>query len=220
MAENRICRFDFSDGESKVISAPKAESVDMVDDVIETPMVDAEAERQRVTNEKKTKANRSLEKREAIREGQKRQSEELKPRERRFCELYVEYGVGSRAVIEAGYNVANPDTASAYANELLKKQKIREKITQLQELCENNAIADAQEVMQFFTRVMRGEVKDQFGLEAPLSERAKAAQELAKRTVDIENRIKALQQGENAITIKLDWKPDDDIVQQVSNTAE
>ena len=32
---------------------------------------------------------------------------------------------------------------------------------------------------------MRGEVKDQFGLDAPLAERTKAAVELAKRKVDV-----------------------------------
>ena len=47
------------------------------------------------------------------------------------------------------------------------------------------SIADAAEVMQYFTSVMRGEIKDQFGLDAPLAERTKAAVELAKRKVDI-----------------------------------
>lgn len=36
-----------------------------------------------------------------------------------------------------------------------------------------------------FNLPMRGEVKDQFGLEAPLAERTKAAVELAKRKVDV-----------------------------------
>ena len=39
--------------------------------------------------------------------------------------------------------------------------------------------------MRYFTSVMRGEVKDQFGLDAPLAERTKAAVELAKRKVDV-----------------------------------
>jgi hypothetical protein len=45
-------------------------------------------------------------------------------------------------------------------------------------------IADADEIMQYFTKVMRGEEKDQFGLDAPLAERTRAAQELAKRVID------------------------------------
>lgn len=63
--------------------------------------------------------------------------------------------------------------------------------------------ATANEVMEYFTKVMRGEEKDQFGLEAPLSERTKAAQELAKRTIDIENRASG--KADERIEIKLDW---------------
>ena len=53
---------------------------------------------------------------------------------------------------------------------------------------EKETTATAQEVMEFFTSVMRGEVADQFGLDASIADRTRAAQELAKRTVDIENR--------------------------------
>lgn len=64
-------------------------------------------------------------------------------------------------------------------------------------------VATADEVMTYFTAVMRGEVKDQFGLEAPLSERTRAAQELAKRTIDIQNRQNGT--ADQTIEIKLDW---------------
>lgn len=65
------------------------------------------------------------------------------------------------------------------------------------------SVAAATEVMEYFTRVMRGEEKDQFGLDAPLSERTRAAQELAKRTIDIENRMTGV--SDQKIEIKLDW---------------
>lgn len=42
-------------------------------------------------------------------------------------------------------------------------------------------VADADEVLLFLSRTMRGEVKDQFGLDASLQDRIKAAQELMKR---------------------------------------
>ena len=57
--------------------------------------------------------------------------------------------------------------------------------------------------MEFFTKVMRGQVKDQFGLDAPLSERTRAAQELAKRTIDIDNRLKGV--ADNVTEVKIDW---------------
>ena len=65
------------------------------------------------------------------------------------------------------------------------------------------SVAAATEVMEYFTRVMRGEEKDQFGLDAPLSERTRAAQELAKRTIDIENRMTGV--SDQKVEIKLDW---------------
>ena len=74
----------------------------------------------------------------------------------------------------------------------------------LEEL-DKDSIADANEIMQYFTGVMRGEVKDQFGLDAPLSERTSAAKELAKRLIDIPNKAS---ESENAINIVLDWKRD------------
>lgn len=55
---------------------------------------------------------------------------------------------------------------------------------------------------------MRGEVKDQFGLEAPLSERTKAAVELAKRTVDLDNKLNG--KADAVVEIKLDWGNDED----------
>ena len=187
MAENRILRFDFSGDEPKVLPVPKE------------------------VQKKATPVKHiSEEQRAAIKQGQQRQherfQEELSPREKRFCQKYVELCNGAQAVLEAGYNVANNTTASVYANGLLKMSKIQKEIKRLTDIEEKQGIADAMEVMQFFTDIMRGKVKDQFGLEASLAERAKAAQEVAKRTIDIDNRIRATQSGENTITIKLDWE--------------
>ena len=45
-------------------------------------------------------------------------------------------------------------------------------------------VATANEVLEYLTSVMRGEVQDQFDLEPSLSDRTKAASELARRLVD------------------------------------
>ena len=42
-------------------------------------------------------------------------------------------------------------------------------------------VADANEVIEFYTAVMRGQVKDQFGLDASLADRLKAGDSLMKR---------------------------------------
>ena len=55
---------------------------------------------------------------------------------------------------------------------------------------------------------MRGKVKDQFGLDASLGERTKAAQELAKRQIDIQNKLAGNEQPELKIT--LNWARQDE----------
>ena len=69
---------------------------------------------------------------------------------------------------------------------------------------EEKHIATAQEVMQFFTDMMEGKIKDQFGLDASNSDKIKAAQEIAKRTVDIENRANGT--ADKVVQIALDWR--------------
>ena len=46
---------------------------------------------------------------------------------------------------------------------------------------EEKRIADLEEVLQYLSDVVRGKIKDQFGLDASLQDRTKAAQELMKR---------------------------------------
>ena len=92
------------------------------------------------------------------------------------------------------------------ANRLLKTPHIQAEMRRIMEEIRKDTIATADEVMQFFTSVMRGEVKDQFGLDATLSDRTKAAQEIAKRTVDIENRKAG--EPDQLVAIKLDWSRD------------
>lgn len=127
---------------------------------------------------------------------------ELTLKEYKFIDNYISTGNGRQSVIEAGYESKAP---GQYANDLLNKNYIAHEIECRMREEHSNRIASGQEVMEFFTRVMNGEVKDQFGLDAPLSERIKAGQEIAKRTVDIANKIAGVSGGEHEVTIKLDW---------------
>jgi phage terminase small subunit len=61
-------------------------------------------------------------------------------------------------------------------------------------------VADANEVLQFYSAVMRGEVKDQFGMDASLSDRLKAADSLAKRLAAAELKPNA----EDAVRVIID----------------
>ena len=127
----------------------------------------------------------------------------LNEREKIFCREYVKQGNGQQSAIKAGYS---PRTAIVQASRLLTRDNIKQEITRLSEKREQKAIMDANEVMDWFSKIARGEVKDQFGLDASLNDRLKAMQEIAKRTIDIENRIKGV--GDNNLTVKIDWKRD------------
>ena len=92
---------------------------------------------------------------------------------------------------------------TSYVKDMLNKPNIRKAVKEIMEQRARKTIAESAEVMEYFTSVMRGEVKDQFGLDAPLTERTNAAKELAKRTVDVDLRKEGL--ADNQITVTLNW---------------
>ena len=126
----------------------------------------------------------------------------LTPKVAKFIDLYIETGNVRQSVIDAGFKCKAP---GQYGNELLHKPYVNNEIDYRMREEHSNRIATGEQVMEFFTRVMNGEVKDQFGLDAPLGERIKAGQELAKRTVDIATKVAGVTQGQNEVTIKLDF---------------
>ena len=126
----------------------------------------------------------------------------LTPQEAKFIDEYCVTGNGRQSVINA-YPNANPSAAAQKAQDLLNKSYITSEINHRLQVAREESIATASEIMSYFSRVMRGEEKDQFGLEAPLSERTKAAVELAKRQIDIPQRLAGNEQPE--IKIVLDW---------------
>ena len=103
----------------------------------------------------------------------------LSVKEAKFISLFIANGNVARSLRESGLSWKN----------LSGKDYITDEINYRLDLLKKESIADADEIMQYFTSVMRGQVKDQFGLDAPLSERTAAARELAKRIVDIEDDV-------------------------------
>lgn len=125
----------------------------------------------------------------------------LNPRENRFIDEYIKTGDAKNSVINAGYDTKAPHQ---YAQRILNRDYIMEEINYRMQLAMEEGIADATEIMRYFTSVMRGEIQDQFGLEAPLSERTKCAQELAKRQIDLVNKGTANSEAPK-LTITVDW---------------
>jgi phage terminase small subunit len=102
----------------------------------------------------------------------------LTPKQQAFADYYLELGNATEASIKAGYSKEN---AGNNADKLLKNTKIKAYIDERLEEINSERIASIDEVMRFYTSVLRGEEKDQFGLDASLTDRIKAGQELIKR---------------------------------------
>lgn len=130
----------------------------------------------------------------------------LSPVEQRFVQNYLKCGVGAQALKDAGIELDSDTDYGAMAFRLLNQPNIQAEINSVMHEIQCDTVASTKEVMEYFTAVMRGQVKDQFGLDASLMERTKAAQELAKRTVDIENRRAG--DSDQTIAIKIDWSRD------------
>lgn len=126
----------------------------------------------------------------------------LTPKQKAFADYYIELGNATEAYIKAGYNKkgARANSARLIANDSIK-QYIDERLSKI----EDERIAKGEEVLQYLTKVMRGEEKDQFGLDASLQDRTKAAELLGKRyrlfTEKIEADVNAtvIFEGENEL---------------------
>lgn len=102
----------------------------------------------------------------------------LTKKQKDFCEYYLQTGNATEAARKAGYS---KNSAQQTGSENLSKPVISEYIATRQAEMDKRLIADTDEVLKFYSSVMRGEVKDQFGLEASLSDRLKAGDSLMKR---------------------------------------
>lgn len=100
----------------------------------------------------------------------------LTPKQKTFADEYLICGNATEAARKAGYKQPH-----VQGSQNLGKLSVSEYIEERQKQIEDSRIATIDEVMQYLTSVMRGEIKDQFELEAPIAERTKAAQEILKR---------------------------------------
>lgn len=110
-------------------------------------------------------------------------------KQRRFVEYFLESGNASDAARRAGYS---PKTADSTGRENIRKPAIAEYIRLRVEAMDAKLVASADEVLKFYSAVMRGEVTDQFGLDPSLQDRIKAADSLMKRYAVAEDRQKSV----------------------------
>lgn len=104
-------------------------------------------------------------------------------KQKRFCDEYLIDCNATQAAIRAGYS---PKTAYSIGEENLKKPELKTCIDERLEQLHNKKTADAQEVLEYLTSVMRGEHKEQI-----LALCGDGMQEIQDIDVSAKDRIKA-----------------------------
>ena len=102
----------------------------------------------------------------------------LTPNQKSFADYFIECGNGSEAAKRAGYSAK---TAAATASRLLTNVNVSAYINERMAQQDASRVASADEVLRFYSSVMRGQEKDAFGLDPSLADRLKAADSLMKR---------------------------------------
>lgn len=106
---------------------------------------------------------------------------ELTIKQKKFADIYIETGNATQSYIDAGYKATKREVAEANARKLLGNNSVKLYMEKRMEELNEKSIASQEEVLQYLTKVMRGEEKDQFGLDASLQDRTKCAELLGKR---------------------------------------
>ena len=88
------------------------------------------------------------------------QSQKLTLKQKAFCDYYIESNNATESYKKA-YSCKSSRTAEVNGCKLLRNTKIEDYINQRIKKIENNRIASATEVLEYLTRVMRGEEKEE-----------------------------------------------------------
>lgn len=117
----------------------------------------------------------------------------LTAKQRLFADEYIKSGNATQSYIKAGYSVKSDQAAATNGGILLRNHKVKAYIEVKMAEIESHKIADAKEVLQFYTRVLRKEetepekLMDEDGSERfyerepSLKDRLTAAKEIMKR---------------------------------------
>lgn len=140
------------------------------------------------------------------------QDKGLTPKQEKFCREFIKCGNASEAYRKA-YNAENmkPESINRKASELLDNVKITARVQELDKEKKNEAIADAQEIQETLTRLLRGQEQEECVVVENIHVGCSEAR-IVNKQVTPKDRIKAGEtlakmRGYFDITIKLDSKP-------------
>ena len=114
----------------------------------------------------------------------------LTAKQRLFADEYIKSGNATQSYIKAGYSVKSEKVAGVNATRMLRNAKVKSYIDAKMAKIESHKIADAKEVLQYLTRVLRGEEKEEIPdnvnggtIKRPplIKDRTVAAREIMKR---------------------------------------
>lgn len=80
----------------------------------------------------------------------------LTEKQKAFCDYYIE-SLNATESYKKAYNTKNQSTAETNASRLLSNAKVRKYIDEKLEQIQSERIADAEEVLEYLTRVIRNE---------------------------------------------------------------
>lgn len=138
-------------------------------------------------------------------------------KQKRFCDFYIETGNAKEAAIRAGYS---EKTAKQIGQENLTKPDLGAYIDERLAELKNERTADAQEVLEYLTAVMRGEYKEAtligvgegaqavVDIDVGAKDRLKAAELLGKRHALFTDKVD-LQTGDIVIKVG-EWDADEE----------
>lgn len=138
-------------------------------------------------------------------------------KQKRFCDFYIETGNATQSAIKAGYS---SKYANTNASKLLQNTTIKSYIDKRLAELKNERTADAQEVLEYLTAVMRGEYKEEtiiglgegeqtiVDIDVGAKDRLKAAELLGKRHALFTDKVD-LQTGDIVIKVG-EWDADEE----------
>lgn len=107
--------------------------------------------------------------------------DKLSIKQQKFAEKYIETGNATQSYIDAGYKVTKKEHAEVNASKLLRNHKVKEYIDSRMRELQKPTIASQEEVLEYLTKVMRGQEKDAFGLDIGIKDRTDAAKLIGQR---------------------------------------
>ena len=105
-------------------------------------------------------------------------NQRLNPKQKAFADYYIKSGNILDSAVKAGYSETY---AKSQGYKLLDNVGIKQYIDERLGSLDTKRVADANEVLEFLTKVLRGQEKDQFGLDLSITDRIKSAELLGKR---------------------------------------